>query len=149
MDAILSSLATLLVNAVPTFVLVLILHFYLKATFFKPLEAVIKQRHDATVGARQLADEAFARAKEKMAQYEEALRNARTEVYKEQETIRQQFRAEQSAANADARARANAMIAAAREQIAADTATAKATLAGESERIADEIVNSLLERRAA
>src|SRR5260370_15982162 len=125
MDAILSSMATLLVNAVPTFFLVLILHFYLKATFFKPLEAVIKQRHDATVGARQLADEAFARAKEKMAQYEEALRNARTEVYKEQETIRQQFRVEQAKAVADARASAEALVRTAKGEIASDTAPAK------------------------
>src|SRR5258708_16210434 len=95
MDAILHSLGTLLLNAVPTFFLVLFLHIYLKATFFSPLEEVIRQRNEATVGARQKADEAFARAKEKMAQYEEAIRNPRTEVYKEQEQIRLQLRPDQ------------------------------------------------------
>lgn len=149
MDAILNSLGALLLNAVPTFLLVLFLFFYLKATFFKPLEEVIKKRQDATVGARKIADEAFARAKEKMAQYDEAIRNARTEVYKEQEQIRQQFRAEQAAAVADARAKAEAMIRVAREQLAADTATAKTTLQAESDRLADEIVRSLFARRAA
>ena len=149
MDEILKSLATLVVNALPTLILVLLLHFYLKATFFKPLEAVMKQRHEATAGARKLADQAFARANEKMAQYEEAIRNARTEVYKEQETIRQQFRAEQATAVAEAKAKAGALVAAARAQISSDTAEAKAALAGESERIADQIADSLLARRAA
>jgi len=58
-----------------------------KAMFFKPMEKILHQRYEATEGARKLAEESLKRAAEKTAQYEAALRSARTEVYGAQEKV--------------------------------------------------------------
>ncbi len=53
MDAILNPLGGLLLRALPTFLLVLVLHFYLKRVFFAPLDKVLEARRQATEGARE------------------------------------------------------------------------------------------------
>jgi len=63
----LHDLGQLLLRAVPTFLLVFALDFYLKYMFFKPLEKVLQQRYDATEGARKLAAEALELAAAKTA----------------------------------------------------------------------------------
>ena len=50
MDATINALGQLLVQALPTFFIVLVLHFYLKQTFFKPLSRVLAERREATQG---------------------------------------------------------------------------------------------------
>ena len=91
MGAILHQLGELLLNAVPTFILVVILNFYLKSVFFKPLEKVLKQRYEATGGARKLAEESTERAAKKTAVYEAAVRAARSEAYRVQEQLQRQL----------------------------------------------------------
>ena len=48
----LHALGGILLRAVPTFLLIILLHFYLKSIFFKPLERVLEARSEATEGAR-------------------------------------------------------------------------------------------------
>ena len=69
MDAILRDLSGILLRAVPTFLLVIFLHFYLKSVFFGPMQQVLRKRYEATEGARKLADESLARAAQKTAEY--------------------------------------------------------------------------------
>ena len=76
MDETLRALGGILLRAIPTFVLVVLLHFYLKFIFFKPLQKVLRQRYEATQGARKLAESSLAKAAEKAAEYEAALRAA-------------------------------------------------------------------------
>ena len=83
MDETLRQLGGILLRAVPTFLLVVLLHFYLKFIFFKPLGRILRQRYDATEGARKLAEASLAKASEKAAEYEAALRAVRAETYKE------------------------------------------------------------------
>ncbi len=61
----LHALGGILLRAVPTFLLVILLHFYLKSMFFKPLEKVLSERFQATEGARQAAEKSLAEAAEK------------------------------------------------------------------------------------
>ena len=91
MEETLRQLGGILLRAVPTFILVVLLHLYLKFIFFKPLERVLRQRYDATEGARKLAEESIARASQKAADYEAALRAARAETYKEMEQLRRKL----------------------------------------------------------
>lgn len=149
MDATFNALGGILLNAIPTFLLIIFLHFYLKATFFKPMEKVLHERDEATAGARKRAEEALAKAEEKSKQYEETLRQARNEMYKEQEEQRKQWQAEQTAQVAEASTRAKATVAAAREQIAAEAAIARQTLDSESRLLASKIAESVLDGRAA
>jgi F-type H+-transporting ATPase subunit b len=149
MDATLHAVAGILLRAIPTFLLVIFLHFYLKTMFFKPLEKVLKQRYDATEGARKLAGQSLDRAAAKTAEYEAALRAARAEAYRAQERLYKELREHEAAELANARKRAEAAIREARELLAKDVAAAQASLAQESEALAARIADALLERSAA
>ena len=70
MDATLHDLGAILLKAVPTFILLLLLHFYLKAVFFKPLQAVLEKRREATEGARAAAEASQKAAAERTAEYD-------------------------------------------------------------------------------
>src|SRR5205085_2833862 len=55
MDAMLHALGGILLRAVPTFLLLIALTYYLKSVFFKPLEKVLHQRYEATEGAPRIS----------------------------------------------------------------------------------------------
>lgn len=149
MDTILHQLGELLLRALPTFLLVVVLHFYLKNMFFKPLGKVLRQRYEATEGARKLADESLARASQKTAEYEGAMRAARAEVYQAQERIHKQLEERETAELAEARKRSEALIQEARAALAQDVEAAKASLSADSEKLADQIAEAILRRSAA
>lgn len=149
MDVILHQLGQLLLKAVPTFILVVLLQFYLKRVFFKPLEKVLHQRYEATEGAKKAAEESLARASAKAAEYEAAIRAARTDVYKAQEQLHRELQERESAQVAEARRRAEATIQAARADLEKDVEAAKASLRTESEALANQIADSILRRSAA
>src|SRR4029077_16167542 len=122
MEETLRQLGGILLRAVPTFFLVVLLHFYLKFIFFKPLQRVLRQRYEATEGARKLAEESLAKASEKAAEYEAALRAARGETYKELEQLRRLLQDDRSVAVQEARAEAEAAVSKAKATLAAELA---------------------------
>ena len=138
-----------MLKALPTFLLVVALNFYLKYIFFRPLERVLRQRYDATEGARKLAAEALERAAAKTAQYEAALRAARSEVYQAQEQAHRQLADRQDAQLLAARQRADELVKEAQRQLAADAETLKRELAAGSDALANQIADSILRGRAA
>lgn len=149
MDATLHALGGILLKAVPTFLLVIFLDFYLKGVFFKPLEKVLHQRYEATEGARKLAEEALQRVAARTAEYEAAMRAARAEVYQAQEQLHKQLEEREVTELSAARMRAEALIRQAKTQLDADVEAARAGLAQQSEVLADQIAESLLRRSAA
>src|SRR5450631_1841937 len=130
MDAMLHALGGILLRAVPTFLLVILLHFYLKNIFFKPLEKVLHQRYEATEGARKLAEQSLEQAAAKTASYEAQLRAAKAEMYQAQEQLHKHLQEREAAAVAAARARAGAAVKLAKAQLDADIVGAKNSLAG-------------------
>jgi len=149
MESTLHALGGILLNAIPTFLLVVFLHFFLKAVFFKPLQEVLHQRYDATVGARKLADEALARAASRTAEYEAAMRSARAEVYQAQEHMHKQLEEREASELHAARVLADESIQKAKADLAADAAGARTSLAQQSEALANQIAESILRRSAA
>jgi F-type H+-transporting ATPase subunit b len=149
MDATLHALGGILLRAVPTFLLVVLLHFYLKIVFFKPLEKVLHKRYEATEGARKLADESLARAAEKTAHYEAAIRAAKAEIYQSHDQLHKQLLEREAAGVLTARQRADAEIQQAKEGLAKEMTAAKANLSADSEALADQIADSILQRSAA
>lgn len=144
MDVILQQLGVLLLKAIPTFVLVLLLHYYLKFVFFKPLEKVLERRYEATEGARKLAELSMKDAEAKTAQYEAAIRAARSEIYQAQEQVHKQLQEHEAAELAAARQQAEEVIQQAKAALAKDVEAAKAGLAAESESLANQIVASII-----
>ena len=149
MDATLHALGGILLRAVPTFLLVIFLNFYLKSVFFKPLEKVLHQRYQATEGARKLAKESLERAAARTAEYQAAVRAAKTEIYQSQERLHKQLQEQEAAALVAARQRVEAAIQEARADLTKDVAAAKASLATDSDALADQIAESILRRSAA
>jgi F-type H+-transporting ATPase subunit b len=148
MEATLNALGQILLQAIPTFFLVLLLHRYLKSMFFKPLARVLAERHDATEGARKKATESLDRAAANAAAYEESLRAARNDIYREHEEVRRKWQNEQTAQILEARTRAEAAVKEARAQLAAEADAAKASLEANSRMLADQITRTILQRKA-
>ena len=149
MEATLHALGGILLKAVPTFLFVVLLHFYLKGVFFKPLQKVLRQRYEATEGARKLAAESIERAAAKTAEYAAAIRAARTEIYQAQEQAHKRLEESELAELTAARRRAEAAVQEAKTQLAGDVEAAKAGLARDSELLANQIAESILRGSAA
>ena len=145
----LHALGGILLRAVPTFLLVILLHFYLKSVFFKPMEKVLRQRYEATEGARKLAELSLQQASAKTAEYETQLRAAKAAMYQAQEQLRKQLQEREAAATAEARKNGDAAVNLAKTQLAADVEAAKASLAADSESLANQIAETILRRNAA
>jgi F-type H+-transporting ATPase subunit b len=149
MDVILHQLGELLLKAIPTFLLVVVLSFYLRSVFFKPLEKVLQRRYEATEGARKLAESSMQRAAAKAQEYEAALRAARAELYQAQEQAHKKLQDQAAAQIAEARKQNEHTIEEARQRIAEDAEAAKASLAAESDSLANQIADAILRRSAA
>jgi F-type H+-transporting ATPase subunit b len=148
MEATLHALSGILLRAVPTFLIVIFLHFYLKYMFFKPLDKVLQARYEATEGARRRAAESLEKEAAKTAEYEAAIRAARAEVYHSQEQMHRQLQDEQAAQVRTAREQAEAAVRNAKAQLAAEIEHAKTDLAAESDALASQIADAILNRGA-
>jgi F-type H+-transporting ATPase subunit b len=149
MEATLHALGGILLKAVPTFLLLVLLHYFLKGVFFKPLQKVLHQRHEATEGARKLAAESLQRAAAKTAEYEAAMRAARADIYQAHEQLHKRLQEGESAQLTAARRSAEAAVDEAKTQLSRDVEAAKPRLALESDRLANQIAESILRRNAA
>jgi F-type H+-transporting ATPase subunit b len=143
---ILNQIIDLLWQAAPTFVLVVLLFFFLKSQLFKPLERVLEERAARIEGARRSADAAQSAAQAKARAHQDALKKARAEIYSEQEAARRAALDERAALVRETRNQANETIRAAKERIATEMAAAKAELEAQSQTLAGEIVRVVLEQ---
>ena len=112
-------------QVVPIVLILLVFYAVLRVLFFKPLLKVIAEREARTIGAQKAAEEAQKAAAEKAKQYEDALKQARTEIYAEQEAARTKVLDERAALLKEARAKATAMVNAERERIASEVLAAR------------------------
>src|SRR5258708_40267848 len=91
MQAIVTQLGELFLQAVPTVLIILLFYFILRAVFFKPLLAVMAEREARTVGAQKASEAAQAAATGKGKRYHEALKQARGQVDAEQDAAREKI----------------------------------------------------------
>src|ERR1700689_4442401 len=96
MDKTLHDLGGIVLNGLPTFVLVLILAYFVKNLYLAPLEKVLAERFRLTEGARKTAEESLRNAGARIAQYEADLSRARAEIYREQAEFLRKVQAEQA-----------------------------------------------------
>ena len=134
-------------SAVPTVIIVLLFYFFLRWSFFGPLERVLAERHKRAEGARQEAEAARAAVREKLRVYNDALRKARAEIFAEQEAIRSRVLDERQAAINAARLAEQLDLQAAKKVLAADVEAARAQLEQSSAVLAGEIAEAILAGR--
>ncbi len=147
MEQTLQALSGILLRAIPSALLLIVLHFYLKAMLFRPLQKMYKQREALTAGARKAAEESLAAAGRKAEDYEAKFRDARSEVYRDQEETRHVWLEDQAKQIADGQSRTAESLTAARSRLEAETATAKQSLVETSAVMADKIATTILARR--
>jgi F0F1-type ATP synthase membrane subunit b/b' len=149
METTFHQLGGILLSALPTFILVIFLHYYLKFMFFKPMEKVLGERYAATEGARAMAAESLQRAERKTAEYEAVMRVERSKIYQEAEQEYKRIQEESDAALLAERTAAERHVREAKEELARELEAAKASLAANSDALASQIADSILRRRAA
>jgi F-type H+-transporting ATPase subunit b len=148
MEQTLHALAGILLKSIPTVVLLLFLYFYLKLMLFGPLTRVLKQRDELTAGTRHAAEKSLKDAERKVQEYEAKMREARAEVYREQEETRKTWLTDQGSQLEGARARTGQTVQQAKEQITVEITAVRQTLAESSAALADQIATAVLSRRA-
>jgi len=145
MTDLVHQIGELFLRAVPVAVIVLIFCFILRAIFFQPLLKVLAERDERTLGAQKAAETARAASAEKVKHYEDALKQARSTVYAEQEVERKKFLEERAAFLKDARAKAAAEVSAAKERVAGEFAAAKKEMEVIAGQLAGEIARRVLQ----
>ena len=143
--AIVHQLGELFLGAVPTVLLILIFYFILKSLFFKPLLAVMAEREARSNGAQKAAEAAQIAAAEKLKQYQDALKQARAQLYAEQEGARKKLLDERAAVLKDARAKSAVDVSTAKERVAAEFAAARRDLEAGVSQLAAEVASRVLQ----
>jgi F0F1-type ATP synthase membrane subunit b/b' len=149
MDQTLHDLGGIVLEGLPTFFLVLILAFFVKILYFKPLEKVLAERFRLTEGARKAAEDSLKNADAKIAEYQDSLTKARTEIHNEQARFLQALQTEQAARAQAVRTETEKTVAAAKAAIAQQASEARTNLEAQSETLAGQIAEAILRRRAA
>jgi len=149
MESTFYNLGQLLLKAVPTIFFLLVVHFYLKWMFFRPMARILAERRASTEGVRESAAALRATADEKAKSIEAQLRQAREAIYAEQEEARRRWSTEQGAQLEEARKQARELVHQSKQQLDAESEAAQGQLAGTAGALADQIVDALLERTPA
>jgi len=144
MDEILAQLGGLLLGSVPTIIFLVLLYASYSVLVHKPLVRVLAERHARTEGAMEKARADIAAAEARTAEYEQRLREARVSMFKRQEARRQEAVQARAGAVAKARAQARSQIDKAKAEIEKDKLAAQSSLEAESERLAAEIIRTVL-----
>lgn len=144
MDLILKQLGHLLFDSIPTIVLFVALHYYLKWVLYKPLRRTLTERRERIEGRKHVAEGILAIAEQKLAGYETALRQRHLENYKLIEAKRQEGLALGQTHIASARQEAGKAMVAARQQLAEQSTEVHGHLRNTAEGLAHQIVAQIL-----
>jgi len=145
MDSIVGQLGNLFLQAMPTVLIILLFYFILRAIFFKPLLQVMAERDSRTAGAQKAAEAAQAAAAEKVRQYQEALKQARGQVYAEQEAARKKLLDERAIQLKEARTKASGEVSAAKQRVASELAAERRNIEASIAQLSAEIARRILQ----
>jgi len=126
--------------------IILVMVYVLNATLFRPINRILEAREKRTRGRLTEAQEILSNVSEKLAEYERALRAARTEAYALSERDRAVAMQERQKAIDEMRAQLAASTAAEKESIKRQADAARTTLEADARRIAGEISSRVLGR---
>jgi F-type H+-transporting ATPase subunit b len=144
MDETLKQLGELLLGSVPTVIFLVLIYVAYTLLVHKPLSRILAERYERTEGAVSRARADVGAAEARSAEYEQRLREARMAVFRAQEQKRQQAAQLRGSAVAEARNRAHALVEQERASIAEEEQNSKSALQAESQRLAAEIMETVL-----
>jgi F-type H+-transporting ATPase subunit b len=126
--------------------IILVMVYVLNATLFRPINRILEARDKRTRGRLTEAQEILSNVSEKIAEYERALRGARTEAYALSEHERTAALQDRQKHIDEMRAQLAASTASEKEAIKSQADAARLTLEADARRIAVEIGSRVLGR---
>jgi F-type H+-transporting ATPase subunit b len=148
-QALLDALRDFFIGAIPTVILVLLTFAAYNFLVHRPLNRVLAERRDRTAGALARAQADIGAAEAKAAEYERRLREARQVVFKAQEARRKQIVEARDAALAEARREAEGKLREAVAGLDREKSEAKVRLQADAEKLAADVIRSILKPVAA
>jgi F-type H+-transporting ATPase subunit b len=149
MNEILRQVGQLLISSIPAAIGLLVVWAGYRFIVYGKLQQVLEQRHALTEGAIQRAQQEIAGAEARTAEYEQKLREARAQIYQQQQANRQRVLEQRNAALAEARKSAGEMVKQARAALEKDVLAAKAALGQQANALADQVIEQVLRPAAA
>jgi F-type H+-transporting ATPase subunit b len=149
MDQTLKQVGELLLGAIPTVVILLLLYVAYNALVCQPLRRILADRRGRTEGAILKARAEVAAAEARTHEYEQRLREAKATIFKGLESRRQAAQHARDEAIAKAREIAHQQIRDAGAALEQEMAAARAGLQAESERLAGQIIQTVLKPAGA
>jgi F-type H+-transporting ATPase subunit b len=144
MDETLRQLGELLLQSIPTIIIFVMVYLAYRVIVHRPLMRVLEERYEKTQGAIEKARADVAAAEAKTAEYEQRLREARLSVIRAQEERLHVAASARTEILNQAREQAATKVAQAKAALEKDVETAKATLQGDAERLANEVISTVL-----
>ncbi len=145
MEETLKQVGGLLLGSIPTIIFLVLLYGIYTALVHKPLTKILAERRAQTEGAVEKARADIAAAEARTAEYEQRLREARLAAFRKLEARRHEAAQMRASVAAQARSKAQAQVDAARAAIESDKTSAQAALQGEGQRLANEIIRTVLQ----
>ena len=127
-------------------IIILVMVYVLNATLYKPINKILESREKRTRGRLSEAQEVMKGVKEKLAEYEASLRQARSEAYAHAESQRAEAMMERQRRVNEMRNELAQSIATEKEAIQEQANQARASLEVESRLIARDISSRVLNR---
>ena len=127
-------------------IIILVMIYVLNATLYKPINQILESREKRTRGRLSEAQQIMKNVKEKLADYEASLRQARSEAYALAESQRAEAMMERQRKINEMRDQLAQSIAVEKEAIQQQAAEARTSLEVESHQIAREISSRVLDR---
>jgi F-type H+-transporting ATPase subunit b len=144
MGEILSKLAQLFIQTIPTVIFVFVLYLILSRFFFRPLIEVLKKREEETTGAMARAHEQAVAAEEKAHQYEAAFQAARQETYRHREAAGRSIQEDREATLRRAHQQSEVLLSEAQASLATEVAQRKKDLESPCQSLGQEIAETIL-----
>jgi F-type H+-transporting ATPase subunit b len=149
MTETLHALGGIVLNGLPTSILVILLCFCVKYLYLNPLDKALAERYRLTEGARKAAEESLQKADSRIGDYENALALARGQIYQEQAEFLQRLQATEAEEIRKYREESDLSVRRAKDSVNAEAEAAKRDLAAQSDSLALQIADAVLSRRAA
>jgi F-type H+-transporting ATPase subunit b len=144
MDQTLRQLGELLLSSIPTILLFGLGYLGYRNIVHKPLMRVLEERYSRTQGAIEKARADVAAAEAKTAEYEQRLRESKLAIVRAQEQRLAEANAVRNDVLGRAREQAASRVAEARAALETDVKAARASLQGDAEKLAQDVISTIL-----
>jgi F-type H+-transporting ATPase subunit b len=144
MDQTLRQLGELLLSSIPTILLFGLVYLGYRNIVHKPLMRVLEERYSRTQGAIEKARADVAAAEAKTAEYEQRLRESKLAIVRAQEQRLAEANAVRNDVLGRAREQAASRVAEARAALETDVKAARASLQGDAEKLAQDVISTIL-----